>query len=190
MIQFLLLFVIFKVSDNRLIRDAKSEDDFNSTKFVQNLRNPWIDPASILSKPGREDFIQCSVTSNAPVSFEWIKDGNIINETVSSLSIGSIKIVDLNPISRDKRSPLKIYKSVLRFKPLTMNSNGSYSCLVHGPGYEKTETVTCSVFVSDSFDGYHHEMTPERKFLAGAIFFIFSMLFIGTILVTFLSFKL
>lgn len=190
-INFLVLCTTFKVSTCRIARDDTSS--FNSSKTVQDLRNPWIDPASIRSKSGREDFIQCSVTSNAPVAFEWRKDGQVINDSITTMSlnpeIGTIRITDIGPMSRDK-GRLNIYKSVLRFMPLTVNSNGSYSCLIHGPGYEKTETVSCLVFVSNSFDGYHHELTSERKFLAGAVILIFSILFLGTILVTFFSFKL
>lgn len=192
-IDILALCLIIKVSNCRLQRDDPMIV-YNTTNTVQDLRNPWIDPPSIRSAPGHEDSIQCSVTSNSPVAFEWRKNGNVINESKSSMTsdhtIGSVKIIDLKPIEKDKRSPFKIYRSVLRFMPLTIHSNGSYSCLIYGPGYEKTETVPCLIYVSKSFHGNHHELTTERKFLIGAIIFIFSILFLGTILVTILSFKL
>lgn len=186
------LCVIIKVSNSRLQRDDPM-DVYNTTKTVQDLRNPWIDPPSIRSAPGHDDFIQCSVTSNSPVAFEWRKNGHVINESIymsTDPSIGLMKIIDLKPIEKDNRNSYKIYRSVLRFLPLTIHSNGSYSCLIYGPGYEKTETVPCLIYVSESFHGNYHVLTNERKFLIGAIIFIFSILFLGTILVTILSFKL
>lgn len=193
-IDILILCIIFSASNCRLMQRDDPPDVYNTSRAVQDLRNPWIDPPSIRSAPGHEDAIQCSVTSNSPVAFEWKKDGHVINELNSSMSIdhasGLIKIFDLKPIEKDKRSSFKIYRSVLRFIPLTIHSNGSYSCLIYGPGYEKSETLPCMIFVSELFHGNHHELTSERKFLIGAIIFIFAILFLGTVLVTFLSFKL